>query len=299
MHMESTATNGTGKANGFTKINRQTRVRVTPDAAATMLEANTRNRPLRESSVKEWARRMKAGSWQYNPADPIVFTASGWVANGQHRLHAAVRSGCTIEVDVVRGADDEIFRVLDCGARRSAGDTLTTGGLVSPQKAQRTAAVVVEFAKYVRGDILGGKRSRLSNDEVAMVFAANPWIGEFMETTTDLRHHPAFAKTSGGMLIRALTLYAEGASDGRYSAFWEPVMEGTNLEAGDVRLALRNYWCEGGAAQRNHRILSQGMGIKAWNAWTTNRKIVMLRHRIKDEFPLVIGAEPERFSLGL
>ena len=79
---------------------------VEPEQAQKWLERNIANRTLRPSRVQEYATAMTEGRWRYT-ADPIRFDSDGKLIDGQHRLMAVVRSGCTVEMHVVRGLSPE------------------------------------------------------------------------------------------------------------------------------------------------------------------------------------------------
>ena len=93
---------------------------VTPAHAEKWLEMNTDNRPLRATWIRHLASQMKQGRWELSPV-PIVFTKNR-LLDGQHRLHAVLMSGCTIQASVALVQDEKVFRVLDQGVKRSLTD---------------------------------------------------------------------------------------------------------------------------------------------------------------------------------
>lgn len=94
---------------------------VTPAMAEHWLVANTDNRPIRRFTVLEYAGAMKRGEWKLSPQG-VTFSASGRLLDGQHRLAAIVQAGVNVWLYVTRGAPDDVFSVLDQGARRSYAD---------------------------------------------------------------------------------------------------------------------------------------------------------------------------------
>ena len=97
--------------------------RVTPEVARSMLQSNTDNRRLRKGAVLKYATIMMDGAWKTSP-EPIIFSESGRLLNGQHRLSAVVHSGITQNFLVVRNVSEATFSVLDRGAIRSTSDAL-------------------------------------------------------------------------------------------------------------------------------------------------------------------------------
>lgn len=100
---------------------------VTADLASEWLKLNTLNRPKKLHKISRYAEDMKSGKWPRTGAT-ICFGRSGRLLDGQNRLQAIVDSGVTIRILVVWGLDDEIFDVIDGGARRSSSDVLVIEG---------------------------------------------------------------------------------------------------------------------------------------------------------------------------
>jgi hypothetical protein len=91
---------------------------ITPKMAITMLEESKksggRNRNLRDRAVTRYADDMIAGRWQDN-GQPIVFNGSAMILDGQHRLHAIVKSGIPQRTLVVRGVEGDAMLTIDTG----------------------------------------------------------------------------------------------------------------------------------------------------------------------------------------
>lgn len=98
-------------------------VTVSPDIARAWLERNIGNRPLSAHHVETLKRSIVDGKWRMT-GDPIRFSKTGKVIDGQHRLQAIVGSGIAVRCMVITGLDDDIFDVIDSGRMRSGGDIL-------------------------------------------------------------------------------------------------------------------------------------------------------------------------------
>jgi hypothetical protein len=105
-------------------------IRVTPAMASNWLASNTINRPMRQSVVDGLVSAFKRGEYQATHQG-IAFAQSGELLDGQHRLHAISQMPPSFAVDmmVTRGLPKSVFKVIDCGLKRSHGDVLgiTTG----------------------------------------------------------------------------------------------------------------------------------------------------------------------------
>lgn len=102
-------------------------MKITPEIAKEMLEKNTNNRNISLKRVDMYADDMKRGEWQSN-GEAICFNESGVLANGQHRLMAVVKSGCTVEMVVIFGVKDDVT-LYDRGRNRSVSDAMTFSGM--------------------------------------------------------------------------------------------------------------------------------------------------------------------------
>jgi hypothetical protein len=110
-------------------------IEVTPALAERWLKLNTHNRPIKERLIAQYAATMKRGEWRLTP-EPIAFTKP-WkdpadltdhketLIEGQHRLHAVLRSGVSVPMTVWFGCEPEEFQVIGQGAERTNGDVLS------------------------------------------------------------------------------------------------------------------------------------------------------------------------------
>src|SRR5664279_4273925 len=64
---------------------------ITPSLAATYLEANIKNRKVKEKAVQRYAADMVAGEWMLT-GEAIKFSDEGSLLDGQNRLRAIVMS---------------------------------------------------------------------------------------------------------------------------------------------------------------------------------------------------------------
>jgi hypothetical protein len=97
---------------------------VSPAMAEEWLRKNISNRKVRPSWVLELSRRITAGEWKLTHQG-IAFDRNNVLIDGQHRLHAIVKSGVTVPMQVTFGFDVVNRAVdfpVDCGALRRAND---------------------------------------------------------------------------------------------------------------------------------------------------------------------------------
>lgn len=109
------------------------RMDISPDTAMAMMERNKSdewsNRPHSEKGVARYVKAMKAG-WKYT-GEPIIFSKSGDLLNGQHRLMACIEAGASFDCLVVFGIDDDAFKYMDIGIARTAAHIFAIEGIAN------------------------------------------------------------------------------------------------------------------------------------------------------------------------
>lgn len=106
---------------------------VAPKMAEEMLGKNTRNRSLCLKTIDRIVRDIDSGRYVVNGSG-IQFTKSWVLADGQHRLHAIVKSGKAILLVVAVGLEEDVIRVLDDGRKRSFRDQKVIDGTPDPKR---------------------------------------------------------------------------------------------------------------------------------------------------------------------
>ena len=101
------------------------KVKLTPELAAKWLETMPEyQRQAAKYTVDTYATDMMDNRWVEGTGDFIRFNTKGQMIDGQHRCLAVIRSGVTINVDVLEGLSDKVYFVLDKGKKRTVADTV-------------------------------------------------------------------------------------------------------------------------------------------------------------------------------
>jgi hypothetical protein len=111
-------------------------VEVTPSLARRLIALNAaNNRPKQERLVERYARDMetvnpKTGkrNWREKTGQVIQIATDGTIVNGQHRMHAVIKSGKTIKFDLCFGVDPRDIVVIDALKARSVRDIIRVSG---------------------------------------------------------------------------------------------------------------------------------------------------------------------------
>jgi hypothetical protein len=102
-------------------------VTMTPALAKELLALNVDNRRLDSRRIKEYADTMRLGRWHGQSTDAIAVSKDKRLMNGQHRLHAVVAFGGSVQMLVLWNCDPSIFDVIDCGRPRNVADIVRRG----------------------------------------------------------------------------------------------------------------------------------------------------------------------------
>jgi len=207
---------------------------VTPSQAAKYIATvdASKQRPIKESKIADYAGAMSRGHWMLTHQG-IAFDDAGSLCDGQHRMHAVIRSGVPIETLVTRNlvqtqGDMFTFDAIDQGVKRRVGDQLhvrhgvenscltasATRKIVQfcvPKNPAMTVATTLAVLHYYGAEI----KSALSMLRPTKGMLRAPIIGA-----------SAFCLRPGGEAVRS---------------FISAVGTGENLSKGNPALAFRQY----------------------------------------------------------
>lgn len=257
-------------------------VTIDPTSAKAVLDRmNTHNRNIADSVVERYARDMVAGRWL--PAgDPIRFSHSGLLLDGQHRLAAIVRSGTSQSVMVVWNLEEQTQTVMDSGRKRAVSHQLTLRGVPNSS----LIAATVRFILSVR-----------ATSTTVRTIAVGPWSESEVMGFFEQHEQLLLKATEVGRRVHASIHASPSVSSAMYfffhqidsqtcEDFFEKVITGTNLGAGDPVLLLRNAVVRNNGKQsRAQNNLLYVYYVKAWNMVRQGRTAK------------VIAYNPERESL--
>ena len=151
-----------------------------PDLAAELLaNRNPTNRAIKVVKLGQLISDVKNGNFTLN-GETIIFSDSGNLLNGQHRLTAVVETGVPISSVVVTGIQSQARETMDQGKTRGAGDVLqmeteTSNGNVF-------AAILRGYVGYHSSDkTTFGRVGHISRGALLEAAKDNPCLGEISE----------------------------------------------------------------------------------------------------------------------
>jgi hypothetical protein len=241
---------------------------VGPELAARMLALNTGNRKVNQRRVDEFALAMASGEF-INTGEPIIFSDQGILNDGQNRLHAIVKSGVSIEVDVRFGIPRAAFVRTNTGASRNAADVLSIRGVGS---AATIAATVRLLMAYERG-LPEHLRDTFDNQAVDSAFSSWPEVPKAMAMVSEAGVRAAFRGTS---LYAAVALALRHPKSSGISRWLESVETGYGLEPGDPVYALRERLTKpgkDGAFGRDRQLVRFALMIRSWMLFRDGKRV--------------------------
>ena len=141
---------------------------ISPELAEHILKnRNGANRKPNARKVDEYLHAMKTKRWPVT-GSTIVFSRSGYLLDGQHRLLACVRAKLPLTTFVVFRIDDGSFAMIDIGRKRSNVDAFTIQRVPHPH----IAASASRWVLIHENDPLN-RGVTYTNDELYNFFKTN------------------------------------------------------------------------------------------------------------------------------
>lgn len=265
----------------------------TPEKALQVIRAQERfgpiaNRPLRPNLIDKYANDLIAGKWPPNGAT-VVFHGDR-LLDGQHRLHAILKTGISATLLIVRGVSADAMPTIDTGLSRTPGDTVRAalpdivGGYYNAVAA--AARIVHGYLNY--GDVRTSPERQPTRSQLVHTVESHQGI---VDSVKSLRTQPWLRPK-----VTAAWHYLCGIQHkAQRERFFNDLIEGVNLSADrPVRLLRERMLAErSNRAKVDTRVLSAYI-VKAWTAELSGRQLRLLRLRDDEPFPLLPGDEALR-----
>ena len=149
---------------------------ITPEVACRYLNLNiSTNRKLKYSNIKFLVDELKGGRWRLTHQG-IAFNKDGFLIDGQNRLSAIVDSGISAQMMVSRGVENEAFKVMDNGVKRSFAES--TG----IQK--NVVEIIPKIINLMDGASTTKRAHRISSIEISEFYEKNKIIEDILLSLT-------------------------------------------------------------------------------------------------------------------
>lgn len=260
------------------KIESGTRVRITPEMAVRLLDANKLNRPLAQGHAERIASQITDGKWRFN-GDTIKISTTGDVLDGQHRLWAIIESKTAIDSIIVYGIERDAFATIDTIRKpRSLGDTVALAGNARYRNVIGTA--LAWLLRWERGclETYRTPQNRIENSDVEHALKVNPGIVRAVERAMSVRSiaNPGMM----GFLFYVVVNRNEEIGERMMNTLGDPAGVGVN----DPFFRLRHYFISDHHKKKDP-IASIAVAFKAINAAADGKKVQVLNWRNQGKFP--------------
>lgn len=212
---------------------------ITPDIAKKWLEGHENVREVSWHRVEAFANDMRDGRWQLTHQG-ICFNANGDLIDGQHRLHAIVRSGKTVRMMVCRTTVGTIKDPIDRGAPRTIA---TIMGVSNRDTAALNVLRFFEAGYKISSPLTLGEAEEIFNHH-------KQWIDQVNAI-----------RNKGNLLggVMASCVWAMPLDTERVLEFAHQVATGEMIKKGDPAFAFR-WWRE-----RNKRFQPMELSLACLN----------------------------------
>lgn len=259
-------------------------VTLTPQMAQELLAVNRANRPVREPHRAMLAGAIERGEFVLTN-DAVVIDSDGHLSNGQHRCHAVVDTGISVQVTVMFQAPPTLKDQIDqSAARRTFGHVLSMHG----EKNANALAAVTRNVFWWEQDGVPVSQNRQVAPTVSQLLAV-------LERRPDLRDAIGQTPREEGSLVTqsfaATHFYIFSLVDADSAeVFFEKLASGAGLVKGDPILTLRDRLIrEALRASGSLALITKSAFFhRAWHAWMEGQQLMKLDWRRG-------GAKPDRF----
>lgn len=257
---------------------------ITPAIASEMLKRNPNNRKINDYHKSFLAKQMREGQWLFD-GQPIRFSESGSLLDGQHRLNAVIESKKDIQFLIITGIDSDAFKVMDTGRNRNGADCLSILGIDYATEVSGCARMIINFNK--KRDNSSGL-NKPTNTDILEWYNDNKIIVSFIRSSEKLSSE--FSRIlSRGYLASLMYLFSKSdivmAED-----FLHKLCTGLDLESDSPMFVLRKKLILDKVSKAKLPIKERlALIIKAWNAFKLGKTAKIIRwNKETESFPSIL-----------
>jgi len=253
-----------------------------PREAQQMLAQMGNNRSLSRSRVDSLAEGIDRGEWKLN-GETVIIDADGNVIDGQHRLHAIIKSKRSVPVVVVRGVRPDAIDTIDTGKSRSLINVLQLTGIGYAGRVGPVVSLILVSRKFNTFN-LAGHQTRTIQEAEALLQDEPEIIGAVQKVDLWMTRSGIGRQAVVAALFYMASLVDESDAD----AFFQAVAYGEGLVASDPAYMIRSRMILDRTSRA--KLTNQELAaliIKAWNAYRKGTKIKKIGWRASDGFPVM------------
>lgn len=260
---------------------------VTPEIAAQYLEKNTNNRNISDSYLTRYVKNMKDGKWKEDTGELIKISKTGVILDGQHRLMAVVKSGCSIYFHIAYNIDDVVFDVIDTGKPRNPGDCFLLAGVEN----YNAVSAIIAYYNLLNENkkVKAQKSNRATNSDLLSQYYENPemWQNSFRVSN---RLYRSFSKILSCAYIGGFYAYLRKIDEEKSLSFLTQLCTGKNIEINVIN-SLRDKLIQDKISTiKMPPAYKSALIIKTWNFYFsgTDSKFIKFNPNV-ESYPVAKG----------
>lgn len=263
--------------------------KITPELASEWLDERWgEQRSVRAAHVNRLAADMNAGRFKISP--DAILRIKNKIANGQHRLEAVVQSGKAQSFLVMESSDEELYKIIDAGLKRTVADGLF--GILFAKSIPSIARWVQAYnSQTIRASARGGCEAGLTGPHFPTQCELIDYCRENHEVLSEAAGYvrPLYEKTwllplSIGAAIYALAATRDGYLEKAKSFLRVVYLEGGNTAAGDLRNRLIGNRIGKGKLNAGYIF---AITLKAFKSYCNGLRPGVLKWVKNEEFPSI------------
>jgi hypothetical protein len=260
---------------------------ISPQVANYLLTYNTNNRKPRESIVARYAKEMKEGRWKEDTGELVKISKSGVLLDGQHRLLAVVKSGCSIAFHVSFEMKDEIFEVIDQGSKRNATDIFLIEGC---QYSTMIPSMIQTYCLLKNGKV-GQRGTQLDNKHSPskLLEIYNQDVESWNDVAKKSHNwYQQFSKIIQPSTIGAFYALFKDIDNVQALDFMEQLCKGTRINNDTIHWLRKKLTDDKISSFKMQTSYKNAIIIKTWNNFRKNISTSRVNYNLeKEKFPLV------------
>jgi len=264
-------------------------ITITPELALRITQqcGYERQRPIRPAHVNVLASQMRRREWTSGTQIHFARLPDGMLVllNGNHRIHAVVRSDTTVRFQVlVTDAPNmdglkTLYRRHDrMQAGRTIADALAAEGLVEKHGLQvRMAQAVFKAMPVIHNNFQGARKADpyiLRSDEHRLRMADDWWATAQLYQDAIVKAPEIIKKHLAGGAVTAVALVTLRYQEAKADAFWRGIANNDGLRDGDPRRAYISHLIT--PRPRSDKQAAKAAAL-AWNAFFRDRPLNTVR----------------------
>lgn len=260
---------------------------ITPAVATKLIQSNTHNRKISQPVLLRYVADMLNGRWKQDTGETIKISKKGRILDGQHRLHAVVKSGVSNYFYITTGLDEDVFDVIDTGKSRNAADAFTIADI---KNSYQLSAILVYFNLLKENKRKGRQVNlRQTNSELLEQYYEEPLFWQNITNKTAVLY-TAFAKILPGSVIGGFLAYLYKLNPEKAEDFMEQLCTGLNVTNQSIALLRNKLMQDRMSPRKMPPSLKMALIIKTWNYYTKGIEVKILKYdTVNEEFPIPLN----------